>query len=490
MKTIKFFWMVVIFVNISTITAMGQTPAEYFKTLCSRVQTQGETPPAVRNNLYTDKLISFFNANGWKEDQVISIKEIKVLPPTDPTDWYYFVSVKTKKCITPFYISYDIADSNLGELFIIEPSGFPIEFKNFMENEKNKLRVSDMRTDQLNELVSRVSPIMKKRIQIFIKDTIRPYLNDEFNKSIDTIVLVYPESERVIKKQELWDVLKKSDNYVKNDNWLNNFISWEMDPNSIPKALRETYKTENQAVLEVLNNYYNQIGTKEDNLIKNMSIGLRNWTNNQKFIIPKKNELLEKLRDYNDVYETSQKEYFTIKKDLSNEIKEKFCLNIDSSEFDSNSNLACKYTITKENVNILNAFKVLHNDYLIILKQNKKTFEKGNKQNYTDYQKFQLWLVFIKNKNDDNVVRFINSIDNSGDPSTDWVEIEKQVNIFFKYIQPYIEYYKSMISLNKEFEKTITRIEDILSSPDMKKTNKLLKDKQTIDEIKPIVGLQ
>lgn len=111
----------------------SQSDAERFKAQVQRVNTQGTTPPQTRYNFYADKLNSFLIENEWRGDQVTSIKEIKVMPLNDPSDWYYFVAVKTKKCLKPFILTYDIGDSNLGEMFIVEPAGYPIEFKNFVE---------------------------------------------------------------------------------------------------------------------------------------------------------------------------------------------------------------------------------------------------------------------------------------------------------------------------------------------------------------------
>lgn len=111
----------------------SQSDAERFKTQVQRVNTQGTIPPQTRYNFYADKLNSFLISNEWSGDQIVSIKEMKVMPLNDPSDWYYFVAVKTKKCLTPFILTYDLGDSNLGEMFIIEPAGYPIEFKNYVE---------------------------------------------------------------------------------------------------------------------------------------------------------------------------------------------------------------------------------------------------------------------------------------------------------------------------------------------------------------------
>jgi hypothetical protein len=108
----------------------AQSGQDQWKTNVQRVNTQGTTPPQPRYNLYVDKLNAFLAINEWKGDEIVSVKEIMIMPPSDPSDWYYFVALKTKRCLTPFIISYDLGDSNLGELFIIEPAGYPVEFRN------------------------------------------------------------------------------------------------------------------------------------------------------------------------------------------------------------------------------------------------------------------------------------------------------------------------------------------------------------------------
>ncbi len=103
--------------------------SEQIKTYGQRVNSQGTTPPQPRLNFYTDKAIALFDMNLWKGDQVLSIKEIKVMPVNDPSDWYYFVAVKTKLCTTPFYYTYDIGDSQYGEFFKYEEDFLPLEFR-------------------------------------------------------------------------------------------------------------------------------------------------------------------------------------------------------------------------------------------------------------------------------------------------------------------------------------------------------------------------
>ena len=146
--------------------AMAQTPEQKFNTLKERVNSQGQNPGQTYSNLYTDKLTAFFYNNGWKDEVIpTSIKSIRVAPPDDPSDWYYFISVKSKNCSTPFYISYDIGDSNLGELFIIEPAGFPIEFKNFIAAEKKKEseRLSAIKAKEIQDQAAELADAQAER---------------------------------------------------------------------------------------------------------------------------------------------------------------------------------------------------------------------------------------------------------------------------------------------------------------------------------------
>jgi len=487
MKTFKNL-LLAVFVVIFSITTIAQTPKEYFQTLCTRVQTQGEAPPQVRMNFYIDKLVSFFYANGWKDDQIISIKEIKVMPPSDPSDWYYFVSVKTKKCTTPFYISYDIGDSNLGELFVIEPNGYPVEFKNFIEAEKKKLRVSDMRTDQLNELVNRVSPKMISRVNVFIKDTIKPYLDDEINKSIDTLIQNYPESDRNIKKQELLGALKQINSYVGINNLLSNYVQNEMDHFVLNKELRETYKTENEAVNEVLSKHLRRIETKAGESIFEVESELKNWIKEQSFqsqLIESKKDWLKKYGNFYNEFITSKQEFDSLSNFIKNETDNKYCFNSKIKISDDYQNTNCKYPISQENLNLFFAFNLLYTDYINTSVQNEKNFYKDceNKVYYS-----QLWTDFLYHDKN-SFINYINSIQNPNKSNINWEYTEKTINEFFILMELTIDNYKREIPLNKEFIITLNKYEEIFNSPNRKKINRQLKDKVILNEIKSIVGL-
>lgn len=256
------------------ISLQAQTPQEKFNTLKARVNSQGENPGQTYSNMYIDKLTAFFYNNGWKDEIITSsVKSIRVAPPDDPSDWYYFVSVKTKNCSTPWYISYDIGDSNLGELFIIEPNGYPIEFKTHVEKLRKALPVSAMNSTQLDEIKSRNWPIMQNQMKAFIADTVIPYVIKKFQSNIDTVLYLFPESDRVNKKKQLLRVIIESDNFQNEYKWLKKFHYYVMDyPDMLSQALRES-QTEKEAVNKVLDTYRNQIWARANGLIKYMSPG-------------------------------------------------------------------------------------------------------------------------------------------------------------------------------------------------------------------------
>lgn len=178
MKPIIHFGVMVFFVSITIMTTKSQTAEQNFNTLCTRVQNQGTIPPQTRYNFYTDKLNAFFNANGWKGDQVINIKEIEVMPPNDPSDWYYFVSVKTKLTNAPFYISYDIHDSNLGTIFIVEPKGYPKEFADYINKEKKKFANEEERKQYLEKKANEIYNSLKVTMQSYLTDTLAPMVTE------------------------------------------------------------------------------------------------------------------------------------------------------------------------------------------------------------------------------------------------------------------------------------------------------------------------
>jgi len=273
MKRNLIYFLVLLFASV-TCNLKAQTSAEYFITLQKRVNSTGETPSQTQYNFYVDKMNRFFSDNGWK-DQVISMKSIRVMPPNDPSDWYYMVSVKTKNCSTPWYISYDIGDSNLGEIFIIEPNGYPTEFKTHIEKLKKALPVSAMNSTQLDEIKSRNWPIMQNQMKAFIADTIIPYVIKKFQSNIDTILYLYPELDRVNKKKQLLRVIIESDNFQNGYKWLKKFHYYVMDyPDMLSQALRGS-QTEKEAVKIVLDTYREQIWARANELITYMSPGAK-----------------------------------------------------------------------------------------------------------------------------------------------------------------------------------------------------------------------
>jgi hypothetical protein len=215
-KTILF----VVFV-LTSFSAMAQTSAEYFKTLQTRVNTQGTSPSQEDYNFYVDKMTRFFYNAKW-QDEVVSIKVIKVKPPNDPTDWYYFAAVKTKNCPTdPFYVSYDIGDSNLGMLFTIE-NKYPAKFQEHINKLRANIPLSEMNSNEKRELAKNNWPAIQKRLQIFTSDTIMVFIDKTCHDAIDTLVKKYPEIEREAKRKMLWIAVTETERYKENASYMNN----------------------------------------------------------------------------------------------------------------------------------------------------------------------------------------------------------------------------------------------------------------------------
>jgi hypothetical protein len=163
----------------------------------------------------------------WK-DEVASMKWIRILPPNDPNNWYWFISLRTKNCSSPFYISYDSYDTNLGEIFVVEHV-WPKEYQAYLDKLRANIPLSEMDAEGKKELANKYFTLIKKRMQIFITDTILVFVNKACHSMIDTITLKYPETEREAKRQELWTALEGSENYKKSILYLktNHLVSSE-----------------------------------------------------------------------------------------------------------------------------------------------------------------------------------------------------------------------------------------------------------------------
>jgi hypothetical protein len=197
-----------VFLTSITLTGITQPqPDQQFQTLIQRVNSQGETPTQTRLNFYTDKMNNFFYSNSWKGDQVISIKEIRVMPPNDPSDWYYFVSVRTKNCSTPFYLSYDIGDSNLGELFVIEPKGFPKEFSDFIAKEKLKYKNETEKRQYLDNKTNEIFKVSYPMLASFIKDSLSQGVIDTTNNTIEGLKKIY---SNILQPDEIAKIAKSA----------------------------------------------------------------------------------------------------------------------------------------------------------------------------------------------------------------------------------------------------------------------------------------
>lgn len=202
-KNVVFIILVLISINLQS-----QSFEDRFKTNVQRVNIQGSTPPQTRYNYYADKLLSFLTNNEWTNDAIVSIKEMKVMQLDDPSDWYYFIAAKTKKCSTPFIMSYDIGNSNLGELFIIEPAGYPVEFQNYVNKriEAQKQSASDLEVareiygeEALKVFNEQVLPILVS----YIKNNYSTRVNAHISKTLDDLLDGYePKDSTQLSKED------------------------------------------------------------------------------------------------------------------------------------------------------------------------------------------------------------------------------------------------------------------------------------------------
>lgn len=161
-----FFISIGLSLNLQSQTKFLNVSIAQLKIYEQRVNTQGTTPPQIRLNFYKDKIDFFLSENNWKADQIIAIKELKIIPANDPSDWYYFVSIKTKLCSSPFYLNYDTGDSFMGEYVGFELRALPVEFGKHIENEKAKI-VTDAKAAEVKEIndKKKLTKKMRKHFQ-------------------------------------------------------------------------------------------------------------------------------------------------------------------------------------------------------------------------------------------------------------------------------------------------------------------------------------
>lgn len=187
----KSFTIISLFTLIIFNVTAQTTPQE----LMNRVNTQGVRPPQDRYNMYVDKMNKFFAANEWQGDAIVSIKEIIQRPPSDPNDWYYFVSVKTQKCLKPFYISYDIGDSNIGVVFQVETSFLPAEIKAHIDKQVGAVMAQREKEDAEKKRIEQSVDYQRERnyayedIYLPMREEIPNILDSILYTQIDTIIL-------------------------------------------------------------------------------------------------------------------------------------------------------------------------------------------------------------------------------------------------------------------------------------------------------------
>ena len=146
------------------------------------------------------------------------------------------------------------------------------------------------------------------------------------------------------------------------------------------------------------------------------------------------------------------KEYGPLNDEINLRLKDFFCINDTTGEF-------LKVCYTKDNQYIYKAFQTLHYEYL-------RTWKDDYYQKYKNTLKdlgYSIATVDWKNE----------------------VQLIEKINLF----NAEISLLSQNIPLNKSFYSIMKKFGEILASPDVKKTNKSLKDINDIKEINRIVSL-
>lgn len=215
-KAMFFLIMIGCFFNLNAQRNFWDLTEAQLKTNIQRLKSQGSTPPQTRFNFYSDKMNQFFVDNLWKGDEILAIKELQISPPDDPSDWYYFVSIKTKRCATPFYCNYDIGDRVLGEFFMWDTRIFPKEFLKHVDDTKARLAAEKI----ANEEKAKADAVAE-----------REKLLAESSRLLPEIIAKYSEAS----KQKNLAAIKTMKISGKTEEWGNNiqFEIWKQKPNKI-----------------------------------------------------------------------------------------------------------------------------------------------------------------------------------------------------------------------------------------------------------------
>ena len=164
------------------------------------------------------------------------------------------------------------------------------------------------------------------------------------------------------------------------------------------------------------------------------------------------NEIREKYNELNNQLNSLNKEYGPLNDEINLRLKDFFCINDTTGEF-------LKVCYTKDNQYIYKAFQTLHYEYL-------RTWKDDYYQKYKNTLKdlgYSIATVDWKNE----------------------VQLIEKINLF----NAEISLLSQNIPLNKSFYSIMQKFGEILASPDVKKTNKSLKDINDIKEINRIVSL-
>lgn len=228
MKNYSVYLLIILFV-FSTFNIKAQTQEEYFKTLQKRVNTTGESPSQTRYNLYTDKMNKLFYDEQWK-DEVISMKQIKVEPVDNPSNWYYLISVKTKNCSTPWYIEHNTGDPTLGEILRI--IGAPAEYNNFIKEKNKPTEAETKAADEEKtkyENQKKIDIIWVQKIQPnispYINDTLWKIINNSVKEKITAAISELQGDQRTIANNKLVNMIKNSQRNADFRSFLNEYGS-------------------------------------------------------------------------------------------------------------------------------------------------------------------------------------------------------------------------------------------------------------------------
>lgn len=203
--------------------------------------------------------------------------------------------------------------------------------------------------------------------------------------------------------------------------------------------------------------YYKSVGVSV-RCIKDDALYLENK------VLLRKNKAL--LHSYKQLFQVEQlliAKYDSLKNQFNSKIENEFCLN-------TSNGIIIKECFEKNNQNVFNAFQLLYMEYL--------KNEKANLDEKNEF--FNMYPGLSIQQEDDNLL----------EKEIFPLDYEDQINKKLALLNSDISFYKKGIQLTNEFEQIIHKFKEVLSSADLKNTNKSLKGITDIKEIKSLIGLQ